>query len=425
MYVKEVSSSGVVSSGFWALESVSLSAPGRIYLGRVYSILRDVMEHLGCGAMRLEYALLSRVYIPSLRALDFAYILPEATYNSSGVYFRSASFDQGRLVLGGSKQSSNYIIGSRPVVKGNILDFDTLKIMSAPDPSKPVDAEGFRHPFTPESGLNILWMKRLREYFYVGTTLGLVKVTKLTASSLADSKINRSVVVDTLPTSVFNQLLFSTKQRNKVYTLEYSRDVNRETIFTVSDSVFTDLLSGDKVYEIVSSPSENFFLITFQKNKDVVVHGQLIGSKSSFSLLSFGGPTDIGGVIDSTVYFNVVGTGFLECNLADFSQPIEDSAVVGLDLLSPSVLSYSDKQNVTEDRLSNTVFAGKLVGDFNGPVDITSEHMEKTGQLPFKSVDPHEVSFSDVPRGDIFDSVKFKFKGRKVTVLAAKYGVRT
>ena len=51
--------------------------------------------------------------------------------------------------------------------------------------------------------------------------------------------------------------------------------------------------------------------------------------------------------------------------------------------------------------------------------------MEKTGQLPFKSVDPHEVSFSDVPRGDIFDSVKFKFKGRKVTVVAAKYGVRT
>ena len=354
LYVETIGGSGVPGGNFFDLDLIwrigdkpaTFSA-----FGRVVALNKLVLDNFGCSYFSLQNTQLSGFPLKKIKEVPFTH--QSVTVGATkGNYFRAAAFDQGRLVLAGSKQSSNIIIGGKPVHKGRILDFDTLTIMTSPDPLKPVDAEGFRHPFTPESGLDILWMRRLREYFYVGTTLGLVKVEKLTASFLVAASINTSVVITSVPASVFNQLIFTTYKKNRIYTLEYSRDVNRETIFSVSDSLFSDFFGQDKVFDVLSSPSENFFLVTFEKNNEIVLHGQISGKEVLFSLFSFGGPTFITGVIDTIFYLNVVGKGLLECDLADFSQPIEDSAVLGLDLLSPSVLSYSDKQNVTEDRLS-------------------------------------------------------------------------
>ena len=343
-----------------------------------------------------------------------------------GNRFKVCEFDQGRFILASSTNKHNELTVGAPVSSDrSIFDFDTLERLLDVTTMLPQDKYGFVFPLTSEEGIQILWAKRLRETFYIGTNLGLIQVKVLLPSALTEVKINRSVSVPISPVTVFNQLLFSSLGRNKILTLENSFDVQREVVKSVSDNIFEDFLKGDEIVSFGSSLRSDFFILQVKRDKESLVYGKISGVNVSYSRLSFGGIINSFSLIDSSLFVSIEGKGLLACDLDDFSQPIEDSAVLGLDLLSPSVLSYSDKQNVTEDRLSNTVFAGKLVGDFNGPVDITSEHMEKTGQLPFKSVDPHEVSFSDVPRGDIFDSVKFKFKGRKVTVLAAKYGVRT
>ena len=343
-----------------------------------------------------------------------------------GNRFKVCEFDQGRFILASSTNKHNELTVGAPVSSGRgVFDFDTLERLLDVTTSLPQDKYGFVFPLTSEEGIQILWAKRLRETFYIGTNLGLIQVKVLLPSALTEVKINRSVSVPISPVTVFNQLLFSSLGRNKILTLENSFDVQREVVKSVSDNIFEDFLKGDEIVSFGSSLRSDFFILQVKRDKESLVYGKISGVNVSYSRLSFEGIINSFSLIDSSLFVSIEGKGLFACDLDDFSQPIEDSAVVGLDLLSPSVLAYSDKQNVTEDRLSNTVFAGKLVGDFGGPVDITSEHMEKTGQLPFKSVDPYELSFSDVPRGDIFDSVKFKFKGRKVTVLAAKYGVRT
>ena len=373
----------------------------------------------GCSPMNRESFRVSQRTIKAAFLSTLKSVVP-------GSRFKVCEFDQGRFILAASTSKNNEINVGAPVSSGrSVFDFDTLERLLDVATALPQDKYGFVFPLTSEEGIQILWAKRLRETFYIGTNLGLIQVKVLLPSSLLLSKINRSVSVPISPVTVFNQLLFSSLGRNKILTLENSFDVQREVVKSVSDNIFEDFLKEDKIVSFGSSLRSDFFILQVKRDKESLVYGKISGVNVSYSRLSFGGIINSFSLIDSSLFVRIEGKGLLACDLDDFSQPIEDSAVVGLDLLSPSVLSYSDKQNVTEDRLSNTVFAGKLVGDFNGPVDITSEHMEKTGQLPFKSVDPHEVSFSDVPRGDIFDSVKFKFKGRKVTVLAAKYGVRT
>ena len=379
----------------------------------------DFILKYGCSPMNRESF---RFSMRTIKA-SFSSVLKSVT---PGNRFKVCEFDQGRFILAASTNKHNELTVGAPVSSGRgVFAFDTLERLLDVTTSLPQDKYGFVFPLTSEEGIQILWAKRLRETFYIGTNLGLIQVKVLLPSALTEVKINRSVSVPISPVTVFNQLLFSSLGRNKILTLENSFDVQREVVKSVSDNIFEDFLKGDEIVSFGSSLRSDFFILQVKRDKESLVYGKISGVNVSYSMLSFGGIINSFSLIDSSLFVSIEGKGLLACDLDDFSQPIEDSAVLGLDLLSPSVLSYSDKQNVTEDRLSNTVFAGKLVGDFNGPVDITSEHMEKTGQLPFKSVDPHEVSFSDVPRGDIFDSVKFKFKGRKVTVLAAKYGVRT
>ena len=345
-------------------------------------------------------------------------------------YYNSAAFVGGRFILGGSVESSNVLEATNNVIDPNattVLDFNPY-IRAQVSPDIPATNLGFRQPLVPEGGLRIWWVGNIRGRLYIGTSRGIIStVDALSATLLTSLKLERGIIVPSFPVDALNYFFYVGVNKKKIYALDFSRDLQRETINSVSDSIYMDWLQQNTILGIYASQGEDFIILRVKEYPKDLFYGHIRADGNlAFIRLSFKDRVNIlsCSVTNDLIHAVLEGGAIISLDVKNFGGVIEEDAHVTLDILSPSIIALNAHQDrVLKELMQHPVVNGTLVGEFPGGVEISSEYRDGQDEVKPITDSMHQVNFVGVAREELYDSVRFRFIGRHTRIVSVKYGI--
>ena len=337
-----------------------------------------------------------------------------------GGFYRGVAFYNSRLFLSGCANYPDVLSVSS---RYSPLNFSALANLGrAYDfnaPPETVDNDGFYIPFTREGGVEVFWVASVRTELFIGTDRGTIRYTgDIRPQALAEAQFDQGMILRSPPGDVLNALYYVGGDDDKVFLYDKSFGRDRFVAVDVGSSIYIDHLFGNKILRLFKGGDNNSLVIFTDKGG--VFFGRVKEDYTlAFTQLKFAGPVDALSEVDGVLYLSI-GASLYKVRVTDFDTPIED-VEVSFTPLSPCVVAMGDPKTYPPAVSEITIGDGLLLGEFDRDVALGSfvdDIVQKKLSRPSKDVG----LFGDAARRNVYDSIKFLFRGQKNKVIAFKWG---
>lgn len=366
----------------------------------------------------------------------------------SGDYFRHAIYSEDRWILGGRDSDEGLLVfssnNSLPVLPktdnqrilrlyslfrgGNrSLDFtpfgvEALLLYHSESTNKAVSTKhvGFFTPLRHGAGIEIQWMKFIRNHLIVGTSEGSVALQNIEPGfsatlSLADD-FQSDVGNESFSTApiVVNDILFHlSPNRGEVYLIEGSEELRRKIYLNATKEL--DLVPGDILSIVGARHLDSLFVVT----KDTLYMGVLFSDLTKWCRLEFEKRVKSVHVLGEKVSFQT-DDALLE---VDFGSPgpIEDTAEVILELLSPGAYAFRPYNRDTVNQVvenPSVITDGTMIGRYDGRV-LYGTYLQ--GNLSQCQMEGKKLKFESSTSDVVDAGPRFFFEGRQVSLQSLSF----
>ena len=338
-------------------------------------------------------------------------------------YFKVADFFHSRFYLGSTPDNTNLVTVSK-ALEPLAFDFGQTLPEASEDNSDGetvlLDTSGYFYRFVPEGGdVVILWMRAVKGTLYIGTDQGVIIITDTRLSQFEDVGFREQVFMADRPVSLLNALFFIGRNRKRIYRVEDSEELIRKTVVSASSPIYVDYLADTEVVQLEAVQTDDYMVMRTADRPKSLFLGRL---KDDYSVgwfeQQFAEDIIDFTVIDGETYINF-GSTISKIDFRDFSRPIENGVQTIFSPASPSLVCFIRDRHARRAIALRNVTEGYMVGEFDEPVDILTDNAQKPYTVSGKDI----ISFEDMARDNVLDSLRFIFRGRKNTILAFKYGV--